>query len=145
MFSISDSILTQIKFYRPVEEKVANLLGETNIFNGKAIENKNGIISIDLNHVKLKARGNFKPETEVKVFARPENIILNSYESDSQNVFKGRIVRILPRGLFMKVEVDAGIKITAFVTRMTVEKMQFMEGKTIFAGIEMASVHVVGK
>uniref|UniRef100_A0A7V3RF43 ABC transporter ATP-binding protein n=1 Tax=Mesoaciditoga lauensis TaxID=1495039 RepID=A0A7V3RF43_9BACT len=132
-------------FYHPSSEKIATFFGETNIFEGYIIENFNDEAIIDLSGIKIRAIGNFKVGTHVKIFIRPENVILTNKIHDviQQNVFHAKVLKILPRGLFMKVSADIGITIVSFLTRSLFEEMNLIEGMELYIEFKKTSVHLI--
>ncbi len=132
-------------FYQPSSEKVAAFLGETNTFTGLVVKRFNGTLVIDISGIKIMAVGNFEMGTEVKIFIRPENVLLMNepYETSARNRFHGRILKIVPRGLFMKVSIDIGIVVVAFLTRSTIKEMNLKSDMDIYIEFKATSVHVV--
>lgn len=134
-------------FYHPSSERVATFLGETNIFEGYVVEKIHDTIVVELSKVKITASGDFEIGTRVKVFVRPENVILKNEfrEMKGENIFHGKVSKIMPRGLFMKVSVDVEIIFVAFLTRQVVKDMNLKEGADVYLEFKSTSAHAVRK
>ena len=66
----------------------------------------------------------------------------NSEEGSVRNILKGKVLSISPLRDRVRVTVDAGIRITAEITRPSLEKLQIKEGDEVYAGFKTISVRV---
>ncbi len=87
---------------------------------------------------------------ETVVFCiRPENVILSPSSTrrstSARNVFPGKIIKIIPMGLFYKVQLDCGFPLIAYVTAQSLEDLALKEGKEVVATFKATSIHVVRK
>lgn len=134
-------------FYHPVSESIATFLGETNIFEGTVEEEKNEILSVNVNEKRIVAVGRFRKTDKVKLFVRPEDILLmkKPYETSARNRFSGTVVGISPHGPLIKVKIDVGFNIISFVTKGALEELSVKVGSEIYIEFKASAVHVVKK
>jgi tungstate transport system ATP-binding protein len=85
----------------------------------------------------------------VRSLTRPENVILSRNPSEeitsARNVFPGIIVKIIPMGLFHKIQLDCGFSLVAYVTHQSLENMSLKEKDHIYASFKATAVHVIRK
>jgi molybdopterin-binding protein len=81
---------------------------------------------------------------KVRIGIRPEDIIIASerFSSSAQNTLNARIVKMIPRGHYVKVILDAGIVMTALITRRASEEMDLGIGSNVWAVFKTTAVHV---
>ncbi len=132
-------------FYHPSSEKIATFLGETNIFTGNVTGKGDGTIIVGMYGFKIIAVGNFEVGSIVKIFIRPEDVLLmnSPYETSARNILHGRVIKVTPRGLLMKVILDVGVMIMAFVTRSSADEMNLKVGTDLYVEIKATSIHIV--
>jgi tungstate transport system ATP-binding protein len=87
---------------------------------------------------------------ETVVFCiRPENVTLSpslpQRSTSARNVFRGRIAKITPLGLFYKVQLDCGFPLVAYITTHSLEDLALEEGQEVAASFKATSIHVVRK
>lgn len=80
----------------------------------------------------------------ILVVIHPWDVTLqkSSEEGGGRNMLKGRVLSISPLRDRVRVTVDAGIRITAEITRPSLEKLQLKAGDDIYAGFKTMSVRV---
>ncbi len=132
-------------FYRPASEKIANFLGDTNIFKGTVSKKGDGTVTVDVEGVDITAIGDFEPGKRVKMFVRPENVLLmkEPYRTSARNLLHGSVKNVLPRGLLMKVEIDAGIQVISFITRNSVEEFNVRHGTEFYVEFKATAIHII--
>jgi tungstate transport system ATP-binding protein len=65
--------------------------------------------------------------------------------TSARNVFPGKIIKIIPMGLFYKIQLDCGFPLVAYVTHQSMDNLSLMEQKSIFASFKATAVHVIRK
>jgi molybdopterin-binding protein len=130
-------------FNKPLNEELADFVGIENILSGMIRSNEQGIaeIKVDSSTV-VYAVSEFRDGT-VKVFVRPENIILSKHvdQSSARNVMKGRIARLQEAGPLVRVKLDNGL--VAFITRQARDELNLQQGDEVYATFKATAVHVV--
>lgn len=137
-------------FNYPVNEKIAAFVGIETILDGEVIENSDNLAEIKIQGDKiLKASSDLKPGKKVKIFIRPENVILSTgkrgedFKSSFRNNFSGKIIKLIPCGLYYKAILDCGFNLISFITKQTIEEMELKEDKIINACFKATSVHII--
>jgi tungstate transport system ATP-binding protein len=132
---------------RPVDEFVASFVGVETILAGKVTKRELGTIIASISDREVEAVGDFDIGEDVALCVRPENVTLAPHlyreVTSARNVFNGRIVRIIPMGLFNKVELDCGFPLVAYITQLSLEHLGLKEGKEVRASFKATATHVV--
>ncbi|MGV8906727.1 MAG: excisionase family DNA-binding protein [Acetobacterium sp.] len=81
---------------------------------------------------------------DVKIYIRPEDIILSSetFISSARNNYQGIVTSIIEDGTSAKVVVDIGIPITALITRKSLEEMTIKRGTVLYVVFKAMTVKV---
>lgn len=133
----------------PVDEFVASFVGMETIFAGAVTKTYDGAFVTSVAGRDIEAIGHVDVGDMVLCFIRPENVTLSTgtpHEMTSaRNVFPGKIIKIIPMGLFYKVQLDCGFPLVAYVTHQSIENLSLMEQKSIIASFKATAVHVIRK
>ena len=144
---LADRIAVMIN--KPQNEEIADSVGVENILSGVVRDNGNGVAKIEVDSgdysyysYNIFAVSDYKAGT-VKVFIRPEDIILseNRGESSAKNVMKGRIEALDDMGPLTRVKMDNSL--VALITKQSRESLRLQNGKEVYATFKATSVHVV--
>jgi len=134
---------------RPVSEGVAAFVGIETILQGRVRERKRGSVIVDVNGKEIEAVGDFEAGANVALCIRPENVTLSlppaASATSARNVFRGRINRITPLGLVVKIEMACGFPLVAYVTENAVEDLGLREGKDVTAQFKATAIHIIRK
>ncbi|VUT25481.1 MAG: Molybdate/tungstate import ATP-binding protein WtpC [Candidatus Methanolliviera sp. GoM_asphalt] len=84
-------------------------------------------------------------EGEVKIFVRPEDILISKkmQESSARNSIRGKIIKITNFGVVIHLQLDNGL--IASVTKLSAEDLKLRIGGEVYASFKATSVHVVKK
>jgi len=133
----------------PVNELVASFMGMEAILSGKVMRRNEGTFSASVEGQEIEAVGDVRLGESVVLCIRPENITLSvgpSQEGTSaRNVFRGKIVKILPMGLYQKVQLDCGFPLVAYVTNHSLKELSLIEGRDVRASFKATAVTVMRK
>jgi molybdate/tungstate transport system ATP-binding protein len=129
-------------FNKPVNEEIADFVGVENILSGIVRDNDNGVAEIDVDMsctifaVSPYLAGN------VKVFIRPEDIILSERrgESSARNVIRVTIDTMCDLGPLTRVRLDNSL--VALITKQSRESIGLRNGDSVYATFKATSVHV---
>jgi len=133
---------------RPADEFVAGFVGTETVIPGIITASRQGSLSVDVGGFQIEAVGEAVPGAKVLLCIRPENVTLapgDGHATSARNVFPATVLRIIPRGFYYKVELDAGCPLTAYVTRQSIDELGLSEGLTVIAGFKATAVHVIRK
>ena len=83
---------------------------------------------------------------EVRIGVRPENVTLSAAAGDktsARNCFPSRVLRIVSKGPFFKVELDCGFFLAAYVTPVSLEELHLTPGRLVVASFKATAVHLL--
>ena len=128
-------------FNRPINEKAAELAGVENILDGLTVNED----TIQINDKILKTGLLDIPKnTSVKVFIRPENILLGDKGNNiSQNNFYGKIIKTVTLSNQYKLLVDCGFIIYVYIGKGLLEFEEIKPGVDICIRIPPSKIHCV--
>jgi tungstate transport system ATP-binding protein len=134
---------------RPADEFVASFVGVETILTGKVVQKNGGSFIVAINGQKIEAVGEVEAGESVVFCIRPENVTLTipprKESSSARNFFPGKIERIIPLGLFYKIQLDCGFPLISYITSHSLENLSLQEGQEVVASFKATSIHVVRK
>ncbi len=134
---------------RPVDEFVASFVGTETILEGRVGDVNETSLIVNVNGAEIEVVGRGKAGERVLLCIRPENVTLTipegNVKTSARNVFRGRIGRIVPLGLFHKVEIACGFPLVAYVTTHAREELALSVGMEVTAAFKATAIHVIRK
>jgi tungstate transport system ATP-binding protein len=134
---------------QPADEFVASFVGVETILTGKVIKQNGGTFITSIEDQEIEAVGDAHSGETVVLCIRPENVTLSIHPSQegmsARNVFRGKIVKIIPLGLYQKVQLDCGFPLVAYVTNHSLKDLSLVEGKEVRAFFKATAVTVMRK
>ena len=131
----------------PVNEFVASFVGVETILKGRVVKKNGGTFVASISGNEIEAVGEVHLGESVILCIRPENVILSIHPSNAitsaRNVFPGKIERIVPLGLYQKVQLDCGFPLVAYVTNHSLENLSLEEGRGVMASFKATAIHVI--
>lgn len=125
-------------FYRPVNDEVAELVGADIKLSGYMIENYRVSLEyglfLDLPQTLLS-----RPNSEVKCYIRPEDVVLGKGES---NNFTGKIVAISPYGLNYKITLSCPLPISVILDKHRFIGLRPEINASLDINIPKSSIHI---
>jgi tungstate transport system ATP-binding protein len=132
---------------RPVDAFVASFVGVETIVKGKVSRIIDGTFTAAVMGQDIEAIGDVYVDETVLLCIRPEDVTLTRYtdgkQTSARNVFDGRIERIIPLGVYTKVELDCGFPLVSYVTKNSVENLCLSEGGGVTASFKATAIHVI--
>ena len=144
-------------FGQPVNETVASFVGIETILRGRVESQVAGFAEVRVSSgERVATASSFAAGTPVTLCIRPEEVTLLAptvgamhelplQPSSARNHFPARVTRILPWGVALKVHLDCGFPLVAFVTRPSIEILNLREGGTVIATFKATAVHVIAE
>jgi molybdopterin-binding protein len=85
---------------------------------------------------------------EVLFCLRPEDVIVEpgrvvSGETSARNHLPASVTRVVPWGPFLRLELDAGFKLVALITRQALDDLGLSPGSDVTATFKAAAVHLI--
>ncbi len=138
----------QSTFNHPKTPEVASFMGVENIIPGVVSGIKDDVLAIQSSGVTLEASGNLPAGSNVFVCLRPEDITLYSADeeirpSTARNRLLCRITGMFNQGSLIRIQMDAGIKLIALVTRPSVEELGLKIGRNVYAVFKASAIHLL--
>jgi len=130
-------------FNKPRNEELADFVGVENILSGVVRNNEDGFAEIEVDTGGTIFAVSEYRDGAVKVFIRPEDIILSESRSVSsaRNVMIGIITELQDIGPLTRVKLDFGL--IALITKQSRESLRLRKGDEVCATFKATSVHVV--
>ena len=134
---------------QPVDEFVASFVGMETIIEGEIRGVNETVLIVRVNKSEVEVVGRGKPGERVVLCIRPENVSLTvpdgSEKTTARNVFRGRIMKIIPLGLFHKIEIACGFPLVSYLTTQALEDLALREGVEVAASFKATAIHVIRK
>lgn len=134
-------------FNRPANAEVANLVGMETIQPGHITDVNDGLATVKIGKVTLTALAPAIAAKEVLACIRGEDVILQHENagttSSVRNRLSARIIALRDEGALVRVELDAGFPLHAFITRPASVELALREGENITALIKAPAIHLV--
>jgi tungstate transport system ATP-binding protein len=131
----------------PVDEFVASFVGVETILAGKVIRKDAGTFITTILGYEIEAVGDASLGESVVLCIRPENVILSTLPpntmTSARNQFHGKIEKIVPLGLYQKVQLNCGFPLVVYVTNQSLENLSLKEGREVTASFKATAIHVI--
>lgn len=136
-------------FAAPADEEVAAFVGIETIAPGRVCRLEDGIATVEASGRLVEAVSDTgEPGSEVLVCLRPEDVAL-SPAADAPAVTSARnhlpavVRRIKATGPYIRVELDAGFPVVAFITKQSLEALGLATGSSVIASFKATAVHLI--
>ena len=130
---------------QPVNEFVATFVGMENVFSGTIRAANNGLLSLAIGTQIMEILGEGSPGECVTFCIHPEHVVVTSHEPDRQtsarNAFSGKVIKIVPFGLYNKVYLDCGFMLVAAVTNQSLAELRLKPDSTVYTLMKATAVH----
>lgn len=129
-------------FAHPCTPYVAEICGTDNIFKGDASLEGSGSV-LDLGGLSIKITAPYTGP--VVAVLRSEDIIISQepFHSSARHTLPGTVLSLTSAGPFIRVTLDAGIRMIAMVTRMSCEELALYPGCPVYATFKESAVHII--
>ncbi len=139
-------------FSRPADRDVADVVEMETVVSGLVGPTADGLVTVDVAGVRLVAV-NHEPElapgSPALVCIRAEEVALAAPgrrgEASPRNHLPGVVQSVADEGPLVRVSVDVGFTLEAFVTRPTREEMALAPGSPVVASVKAPAVHLVAR
>ncbi len=144
-------------FSRPLNETIAGFVGIETILHGRVASQAAGLAEVAVRSVgqrgtvdrlRVAVASSLAVGTDVTLCLRPEAVTLlaptnEASTSSARNRFLAFVTSIEPWGVALKVQLDCGFPIVAFVTRPSIEALHLQPGGRVVAAFKATAVHVI--
>jgi tungstate transport system ATP-binding protein len=134
---------------RPVNERVAAIVGMETRIPGVVEQAAHGIIIVRFNGGTARAMGDFSPGANVTLCIRPEDIDVDHYRGERQCpnekiCIRGNVLRISPSIAHYRIAIRTEFGcVTALASKSSFMELSFREGDDVSASFSLAAVHVI--
>jgi molybdate transport system ATP-binding protein len=135
-------------FNRPADADVAKIVGVETLLPGTVTSVTEGLAAVQIADQTLTAVGPTKATREVVVCIRGEDVILqrdSASPSSVRNRLAARVVALIAKGPLVRVELDAGFRLFALVTRPDCAELALREGKSVTALIKTPAIDLIAR
>jgi tungstate transport system ATP-binding protein len=134
----------------PANELVAQFFGVETILSGKVKESNSGSFVALVGPHDVEAAGEALPGEEVVLCIRPENVTISTLplhreNLSARNLFPGTIRRVTLLGHTVRLGMDCGFPLSAYVTRHSLTNLRLQEGTKVYAHFKATAIHVIRK
>lgn len=131
----------------PVNEFAASFFGIETVLKGKVEKKIEGSLIVSINGKHIEVSGNAEVGDILFLFIKPENVIVmfenQSFKTSSRNIFSGTIKKTIPMGNFVKIVLDVGFPLIAYITYHSLKEMHLKEGSQIIASFKATSINII--
>lgn len=130
----------------PQDEFVATFVGMETLLTGRVQRLGSGTFTTTVAGHDVEGAGEAAVGQDVTLGIRPENVTLSLHPevtTSARNTFQSRVTRITPRGPVLRVELDCGFFLSAYVTARSREELGLEEGRIVFASFKATAVHLI--
>ncbi len=132
----------------PENEFIASFMGMETLIEGTVKSSENSMIIVEASNRQLEAIGRAKTGGKVLLGIRPENVTVSlsqDFNTSARNVLSGIITRIVPKSFYLKIDIDCGFSLTAYVTENSAAELMLEKGKVVTVSFKATGVHVINK
>ncbi len=147
---LHDSGPAEAVFNHPATVEAAAAVGVETVTTGTVAARRDGLVHVKLADHTLQAAQDtvgFQEGDRVLVCIRAEDVALElpgpPRATSPRNHIPATITAIHPDGPLLRVALDAGFHLTAYVTRPTLEQLALAEGSRVTAAIKAPAVHLI--
>lgn len=133
---------------RPCDWEVARVVGTDTVVPGEIVGDAEGLVTVSVGSTRLAALPDANLGRHVWVCIRAEEVVLQSHpdgSSSARNRLPGVITAIHPEGPMLRVELDCGFPLAAFITRQSVEELHLHVGSSVTALLKVPAVHLISR
>jgi tungstate transport system ATP-binding protein len=130
----------------PENEFIASFMGMETLIEAHVKSAEHGIITAEASGRLIEAIGAAVRGDNVILGIRPENVtisISDGMHTSARNAYLGRVTRIVPKSFYLKVDMDCGFFLTAYVTEQSVKELMLKAGSQVIASFKATGVHVI--
>jgi molybdate transport system ATP-binding protein len=141
-------------FDRPTHADVARIVGIETATRGVVADTDGELVHVDVGALRLtalatdEAAGPHVPGGEVLVCIRAEDVALELPEQGGahrspRNRLPARVTEVTSEGALVRVDLDAGFRLTAYITRPALEELDLGVGTPVIASVKSPAVHLI--
>ena len=134
-------------FNAPLDPDIAAFVGVDNVIDGLVTGSNEGMVTLRAGDFDLQAVGDAAPGRRVLLCLRPEDITLwkdgDVPHSSARNRLRGTVLRSHLQGALVRVIVDCGFPVSAFITRSSWMEMDIQDGSRVMVSFKATAGHLL--
>ncbi len=133
-------------FGKPVDARVAEFIGVENVIPAAVVSTEDGVAHVRAGQHEVQVVDDTPMGTDVHLCMRPEDVALaKSAETNTsvRNAFAGTIAAVTPHGSQVRVEVDCGFRLVAYITRLSTDELGLRPGVEVVASFKASAAHLI--
>jgi molybdate transport system ATP-binding protein len=133
-------------FSAPSDLAVARVVGTENVAPARVLGREGGLAFVEVGSARLVAMDPGHIEGEAFVCIRAEEVVLkhgNGVVTSARNQLSGIVTSAVVEGPLVRVTLDCGFRLVAFVTRQGAEQLGIEAGKPMMALIKAGSIRLL--
>lgn len=135
-------------FGRPATEEIARFVGVETILPGRVIKEQNGLLTVEVNGVKIEALGTVAVGERVLVCLRPEDVVIRRLDAQAildsaRNHLAGRVEDATLLGAQYRVRVSCGLPVIALVTKQSFDNLGLGRGTPVAVSFKASAIHLI--
>ncbi|MCC6820020.1 MAG: ABC transporter ATP-binding protein [Verrucomicrobia subdivision 3 bacterium] len=135
-------------FNHPADAEVARIVGVETLHPGRIVNLSEGLATVEVGTSRVIGLAPPDEARAVFVCIRGEDVILQRNDgaaSSVRNRLVARIVAVHPGSPLVRVELDAGFPLFAFITRPACEDLDLSPGQPVTALVKAPAVHLIAR
>ncbi len=133
-------------FGQPTDARVADFVGVENVISAQVVESRNGVAFVRAGDCQVQVVDDTPVGTAVHLCMRPEDVALAKSAGTNtsvRNAFAGTIAAVAPHGSQVRVEVDCGFRVVAYITRLSTDELGLQPGVEVVASFKASAAHLI--
>ena len=144
-------------FGHPLSEEVARFVGVETILPGRVTAEQAGLLTLEVDGMKIEALGTAAVGERVLVCLRPEDLVIRRRDErasldSARNHLEGRVQEAIPLGAQYRVRItcplDSGLlrsgpSVVALVTKQSFEDLGLEPGTPVVVAFKASAVHLI--
>ncbi len=135
-------------FGRPVSEEVARFVGIETVLRGRVAAERAGLLTVEVNGIKIEALGRASVGEQVLVCLRPEDLVIRRADEratleSARNHLEGQVEEAIPLGAQCRLRLSCGLPIMALVTKQSFDDLGLGPGTRVVVTFKASAVHLI--
>ncbi|MBI3454659.1 MAG: ABC transporter ATP-binding protein [Candidatus Rokubacteria bacterium] len=134
-------------FGAPTDEAVARLVGVENLWPGRVVGGRDGLVEVAVAGHTIAVVGSARIGDPALVGLRPEDVVIEAAgpgrPTSARNRLHGRVVQLAALGPLYRVVVDCGLRLTGVVTRPSAEALGLAPGTPVGVSFKATAAHLI--
>ncbi len=136
-------------FGRPLDSRLADFVGVENVIPGTVDNIDAGIATVRIGTAQAEVVAQGETGSDVHVCVRPEDVVLalppTAAKTSVRNSFAGEVLTLHPHGSQLRIELECGFGLIAYVTRRSAEELGLQRGTKVISSFKASAAHLISR